>query len=75
MSPVRYDYTGESLCSWIQRHVWFGEMFTASEHVMNLDARLNLGKIKHVRTKEDCAHYWSRRQDESYLAELLLEKG
>lgn len=51
MSPVRYDYTGESLCSWIQRHVWFGEMFTASEHVMNLDARLNLGKIKHVRTK------------------------
>lgn len=41
-SPVRYDYTGESLCSWTQRHGWFGEMFTASEHVMNLDARLKL---------------------------------
>ena len=42
MSPVRYNYTGDSLCSWTQSHGSFGEMFTASRHVMNLDARLKL---------------------------------
>lgn len=42
MSPVRYNSVGDSSFSWTQRHGSFGEMFIASRHVMNLDARLKL---------------------------------
>ena len=39
-SLVRYDYKGGGLCSLTQGHGWFGKLFTASEYIMNVDARL-----------------------------------